>query len=60
MKILMLNYEFPPIGGGAAKANLCLLRQYAGRKDLRVDVLTSASKPGFKSEIFSEKILAIK
>jgi glycosyltransferase involved in cell wall biosynthesis len=56
MKILMLNYEFPPIGGGAAKANLCLLRQYAGRDDLHVDVLTSAPKPGFKSEKFSENI----
>jgi glycosyltransferase involved in cell wall biosynthesis len=56
MKILMLNYEFPPIGGGAANANLCLLRQYAGRNDLRVDVLTSASKPGYKSEKFSENI----
>jgi len=52
----MLNYEFPPIGGGAAKANLCLLRQYAGRDDLRVDMLTSTSKPGFKSEKFSENI----
>jgi len=52
----MLNYEFPPIGGGAAKANLCLLKQYAGRKDLRVDMLTSAPKPGFKSEKFSENI----
>ena len=56
MKILMLNYEFPPIGGGAAKANLCLLRQYAGRDDLRVDMLTSAPKPGIVREKFSENI----
>ena len=56
MKILMLNYEFPPIGGGAAKANLCLLRQYTGRDDLSVDVLTSAPKPGIVSEKFSENI----
>jgi glycosyltransferase involved in cell wall biosynthesis len=56
MKILMLNYEFPPIGGGAANANLCLLRQYAGRDELRVDMLTSASKPGYKSENFSDNI----
>jgi len=56
MKILMLNYEFPPIGGGAAKANLCLLRQYVGRDDLHVDMLTSAPRPGFKSEKFSENI----
>ncbi len=52
----MLNYEFPPIGGGAAKANLCLLRQYAGRDDLHVDMLTSAAKPGIVSEKFSENI----
>jgi glycosyltransferase involved in cell wall biosynthesis len=56
MKILMLNYEFPPIGGGAAKANLCLLRQYAGSDDLHIDVLTSAPEPGFMSEKFSENI----
>jgi glycosyltransferase involved in cell wall biosynthesis len=56
MKLLMLNYEFPPIGGGAAKANLCLLRQYAGRDDLHIDVLTSAPKPGFVSDKFSENI----
>ncbi len=56
MKILMLNYEFPPIGGGAAKANLCLLRQYAGRDDMHVDMLTSAPKPGIVSEKFSENI----
>jgi glycosyltransferase involved in cell wall biosynthesis len=56
MKILMLNYEFPPIGGGAAKANLCLLQQFAGRDDLSADVLTSAPRPGFVSEKFSENI----
>ena len=49
MNILLLNYEFPPIGGGAANANLCLLKQYAGKKDLQIDVLTSAPKPGFFS-----------
>jgi len=56
MKILMLNYEFPPIGGGAANAHLRLLRQYAEKSDLRVDVLTSAPKPGFVAEKFSENI----
>ena len=52
----MLNYEFPPIGGGAAAAHLSLLKQYAGNNDLRVDVLTSAPKPGFYEENFSENI----
>jgi glycosyltransferase involved in cell wall biosynthesis len=56
----MLNYEFPPIGGGAANAHLSLLRQYAGNSELRVDVLTSAPKPGFVKEKFSENITIYK
>lgn len=56
MKILMLNYEFPPIGGGAANAHLRLLRQYADIGELRVDVLTSAPKPGVVIDQFSENI----
>ncbi len=46
MKILMLNYEFPPIGGGAGQAHLAILRQYAKRNDLLMDVLTSGPAPG--------------
>ncbi|MFQ6034783.1 MAG: glycosyltransferase family 4 protein [Sedimentisphaerales bacterium] len=60
LNLLMLNYEFPPIGGGAANAHLCLLKQYAGNSDLRVDVLTSAPKPGFFVEKFSENITIYK
>ncbi|MBN2590587.1 MAG: glycosyltransferase family 4 protein [Sedimentisphaerales bacterium] len=56
MKILMLNYEFPPIGGGAANANLYLLKQYAGKEDLQIDVLTSDQKPGFVKENFADNI----
>ena len=56
MKILMLNYEFPPIGGGAANAHLRLLGRYADKSELRVDVLTSAPKPGVVIEQFSENI----
>ncbi|MGD2094347.1 MAG: glycosyltransferase family 4 protein [Phycisphaerales bacterium] len=56
MKILMLNYEFPPIGGGAANAHRCLLQQYAGNNDLKIDVLTSAPEPGFFEEAFAENI----
>ena len=36
MKILMLNYEFPPIGGGGGQAHLALLHQYAGRPELKI------------------------
>ena len=56
----MLNYEFPPIGGGAANANLALLKQYTGKNDLQIDVLTSAPLPGFFEENFSDNITIYK
>ena len=56
MKILMLNYEFPPIGGGAGKAHLAILKQYAGKSDLQVDVLASAPKPGFVVQKLSNNV----
>ena len=60
MNVLMLNYEFPPIGGGAANAHLCLLRQHADKPGLRVHVLTSAPKPGVISEKFSQNVTIYK
>lgn len=56
----MANYEFPPVGGGAGKANLCLLKQYAGRDELVIDVLTCAPKPGFCIEKFADNITIYK
>ena len=56
MKILMANYEFPPIGGGAGKAHLCLLEEFSGKEDLAIDVLTSAPQPGFSAEDFADNI----
>ena len=60
INLLMLNYEFPPIGGGAANAHLCLLKQYADNTDLKVDVLTSAQTLGFFEERFCENITIFK
>lgn len=60
MKIMMLNYEFPPIGGGAGKAHLAMLKQYAIRNDILVDVVTSGPKPGSYVEKFSDNITIYK
>ncbi|WP_265112393.1 glycosyltransferase family 4 protein [Halosolutus halophilus] len=51
----MLNYEFPPLGGGAANANRYLLDEYAGRDDLEVDLVTSSSD-GYREESFAENV----
>ena len=56
----MLNYEFPPIGGGAGKAHLCILKEFAGNNSLAIDVLTSAPQPGFTVEDFSDNITIYK
>ena len=52
----MLNYEFPPIGGGGGNAHLNLLKEYANLDNLHVDVLTSAAEPGFFKEKFAPNI----
>jgi glycosyltransferase involved in cell wall biosynthesis len=60
MNILMLNYEFPPIGGGAANAHYHILKEYSVFEDLNVDVLTSAPEPGLVFEQFGKNINIIK
>lgn len=60
MKILMLNYEFPPIGGGAGQAHLNILRQYSNFSDLEVDVLTCGVGSTIEVEQFSDNIKIVK
>jgi glycosyltransferase involved in cell wall biosynthesis len=52
----MLNYEFPPIGGGAGQAHANLLEQFQHRSELSIDVLTSAPNPGFTQKQLSSNI----
>lgn len=56
MKLLMLNYEFPPIGGGAGHAHLCLLKELAHQQNLQIDVLTSCSGGELVIEEFAPNI----
>jgi len=54
MKILMLNYEFPPLGGGAANTYYYMLKELA-KMDVEIDLVTSSSGK-YKEEKFSDKI----
>lgn len=40
--LLILNYEYPPLGGGAANATFNLVRELSNWPDLQVTVITSA------------------
>ena len=44
MRILVLNYEYPPLGGGAAVATAALAQELVQR-GIAVDVVTSSAEP---------------
>lgn len=60
MRILMLNYEFPPLGGGAANANHYMLKEFAKKKDISIDLITSSAKNKFEVEELSSNITVYK
>lgn len=51
----MLNYEFPPLGAGAANATYYLLKEFAKDSTIEVDLVTS-SIDKFRVENFSPNI----
>ncbi|MFA5125789.1 MAG: glycosyltransferase family 4 protein [archaeon] len=60
LKILMLNYEFPPLGGGAANANFYLLKEFSKVKNLEIDLITSSANNKYEEEQFSKNIRIFK
>ena len=51
----MLNYEFPPLGGGAGNANFYLLKEFSNYPDLNIDLITSSTN-NFRVVSFAENI----
>lgn len=60
MRILMLDNEFPPLGGGMGTVNEALFRAYAGRNDLQIDLITAALGARFETERFAPNIRLFK
>ena len=56
MRILMLNNEFPPLGGGTGTANRALLQHFAKVPELEIDLITSALGKNKEEEHFAERI----
>lgn len=56
LNLLMINYEFPPIGGGGANANRYLLKEFSKNKKLKIDLVTSSETANYYTEIFSDNI----
>jgi phosphatidyl-myo-inositol dimannoside synthase len=60
MRILMLNNEFPPLGGGMGTANRALLRYLCQEPEIEVDLITSALGGHGSEEHFSDRIRILK
>jgi L-malate glycosyltransferase len=56
MKVLFLNYEYPPLGGGAANATFYILREYAKIPGLDVDLITSSHDNNFHLEKMGDRV----
>lgn len=55
VRVLMLNYEYPPLGGGTAVANEYLLKEFAKQPNLKLDLVTSSADI-YRRERFSKNI----
>jgi len=60
MNILMLNYEYPPLGGGAGNAAFYLLREFGKRNDITIDLVTSSPTGSFEKESLSGSVTIYK
>ena len=57
MRVLFLNYEYPPLGGGAGNATAYLLKEFAKIPDLKVELVTSSIDEKYHLEKVGENIL---
>jgi phosphatidyl-myo-inositol dimannoside synthase len=57
VRILMLDNEFPPLGGGTGVVNYHLLKELAGYPEVHVDLVTSSrTRAEYELEQFAERI----
>lgn len=56
MKILFLNYEYPPLGGGAGNATEYLLREYSRMPDVEVHLVTSSVDQAYHHFSVGERV----
>jgi phosphatidylinositol alpha-1,6-mannosyltransferase len=56
MRLLMLNNEFPPLGGGTGTVNRAMLERFARVPGLKIDLVTSGLGRRSEEEFFSDRI----
>ena len=56
VRVLMLNNEYPPLGGGTATVNQELLQEFVNMKDIQVDLVTAGTQDTLLTEELSPEI----
>ncbi len=56
MKVLFFNYEYPPLGAGAANATANILREFSKISGLEVDLVTSSVNDKYHLELISGNV----
>lgn len=56
MKILFFNYEYPPLGGGAANATYYLMQEFSKIPEIEIDLVTSSPHEKYELEKVGENI----
>lgn len=56
MKILFFNYEYPPLGGGAANATYYFMQEFAKIPGLEIDLVTSSIDANYHEEKIGNSI----
>lgn len=56
MKVLFFNYEYPPLGGGAANATANILQEFSKLAGLEVELITSSTDEKYYTESISKNI----
>lgn len=60
MRLLMLNNEYPPLGGGTGTVNRAIVQRLAAVPDLEIDLITSALGRHSEQEPLADRITLFK
>jgi len=56
MKVLFFNYEYPPLGAGAANATFYIMREFSRFSEIEIDVVTASPDNQFHLEKVGKNI----
>ncbi|MEN8252212.1 MAG: glycosyltransferase [Patescibacteria group bacterium] len=56
-RVLFFNYEYPPLGGGAANATKYILDEYSRRGDVFIELITSSITNKYVQEKIGENVI---